>query len=76
MGLLTATYGVGQVVGPPIVAFLLAGTGNAGAGFTASLQAAAAALVAGAAIHLWMIRAYPLASSRRGSAPATPAGGR
>ncbi len=66
MGLMTAMYGIGQIVGPPLVALLLrrsasAGAG-AGAGFTLSLQVAAGALLVGAALYLWMIRAWPDAS--------------
>jgi fucose permease len=48
MGLLTAFYGLGQIVGPPLVAALLHRSGNADPGFTLSLEIAAAALVAGA----------------------------
>ena len=61
MGMLTATYGVGQIVGPPLVAVLLARSATPGEGFTASLTIAAAALLVGAALHLWMSRAYPMA---------------
>ncbi|HEX7441558.1 MAG TPA: YbfB/YjiJ family MFS transporter, partial [Caldimonas sp.] len=56
MGLLTAMYGIGQIVGPPLVALLLHGGRSAGAGFTLSLEIAAAALLAGAAIYLAMSR--------------------
>ncbi len=66
MGLLTATYGVGQILGPPLVAALLGRTGSAGAGFTLSLEIAAAALLAGAALYGWLVKAYPV--SRRASA--------
>lgn len=59
MGLLTATYGVGQILGPPLVAVLLRHTRNPGQGFTLSLEIAAATLLAGAAIYGWMSRAYP-----------------
>lgn len=59
MGLLTATYGVGQILGPPLVAVLLRHTRSAGQGFTLSLEIAAATLLAGAAIYGWMTRAYP-----------------
>ena len=59
MGLMTAAYGIGQIVGPPMVAFLLQRSGSAGAGFTLSLQVVAAALLAGMALYLWMARAYP-----------------
>jgi MFS family permease len=59
IGLLTVAYGLGQVVGPPLVALLLEHAGTRAAGFSLSLQIAAAGLLAGAAIYLWMIRAYP-----------------
>ena len=60
MGLLTATYGVGQILGPPLVAVLLKRTGSAGEGFTLSLEIAASALLAGAALYGWLVRAYPV----------------
>ena len=63
MGLLTATYGVGQILGPPLVAVLLRHTPNAGAGFTLSLEIAAATLLLGAGLYLWMARAYPVLPS-------------
>ncbi|MEO6320119.1 MAG: YbfB/YjiJ family MFS transporter [Polaromonas sp.] len=60
IGLLTATYGVGQILGPPLVAVLLKRTGSAGEGFTLSLEIAATALLAGAALYGWLVRAYPV----------------
>ena len=63
IGLLTATYGVGQILGPPLVAVLLHRSRSAGEGFTLSLKIAATALLAGAALYGWMVRAYP--ASRR-----------
>lgn len=59
MGLLTAFYGIGQIVGPPLAAALLHRSGNTGLGFTLSLEIAAAALMAGALLYLWMGRAFP-----------------
>lgn len=47
IGLVTATYGVGQILGPPLVALLLKRSPNAAAGFTLSLQIAASALLLG-----------------------------
>jgi len=58
MGLLTACYGIGQIVGPPLAVALHRG-GDAGGGFTPSLAIAATALVAGALLYLWMGRAFP-----------------
>ena len=60
MGLATAMYGIGQIVGPPLVALLLRHTGSAGAGFTLSLRIAMGALLVGAVLYLWMARVYPM----------------
>ena len=65
MGLLTALYGIGQIVGPPLVALLLSRSASAGEGFRLSLQIAAGALLAGAAVYLWMARAFPVTNPRR-----------
>jgi len=59
MGLLTATYGVGQILGPPLVAVLLRRSRTPGEGFTLSLEIAAGTLLLGAAIYGWMTRAFP-----------------
>ena len=58
MGLLTAFYGLGQIVGPPLVAKLLRHSGNDGPGFTFSLEVAAATLVFGGLLHLGMSRFF------------------
>ncbi len=60
MGLLTTLYGLGQIAGPPMVAFLLHRSATLAEGFTLSLAAAAGALVLGAGLYGWMIRAYPM----------------
>ena len=60
MGLLTAMYGIGQILGPPLVAVLLRRSATAGQGFTLSLEIAASVLLAGAGVFLWMARAYPM----------------
>ena len=60
MGLITAVYGVGQIVGPPLVAVLLRHSATAGEGFTRSLLIAMSALLIGAVLYLWMVRAYPM----------------
>lgn len=62
IGLLTAAYGVGQILGPPLVALLLRHTASAGAGFTLSLEIAASSLLTGAALYAWMVKAYPVLS--------------
>jgi MFS family permease len=61
MGLLTAVYGLGQIAGPPLVAVLLRHSKSVGEGFTLSLEIAAATLVVGALMYLWLARAYPMA---------------
>ena len=61
MGLLTAMYGIGQIAGPPLVALLLRRSRSLGEGFTLSLEIAAASLLAGALMYLWMVSAYPVA---------------
>ena len=61
MGLLTAVYGLGQIVGPPLVALLIRHSKSLGEGFTLSLEIAASTLVVGAVMYLWMARAYPVA---------------
>ena len=60
IGLLTATYGLGQILGPPLVALLLRRSANADAGFTLSLEIAASVLLVGAALYAWLVRAYPV----------------
>ena len=50
IGLLTASYGLGQIAGPPLVAALLRRSASPALGFAWSLQTAAAALLAGVLI--------------------------
>lgn len=59
IGLLTALYGIGQILGPPLVALLLAHSGTPGRGFDAALTLAAAALLSGAAMYLGMAWRFP-----------------
>ncbi|SPA26258.1 conserved hypothetical protein, DUF1228; putative membrane protein [Cupriavidus taiwanensis] len=56
MGLMTASYGLGQIAGPPLATALVARSG----GFAGSLACAAAALALGALVFAWMRRAWPL----------------
>ena len=63
MGLLTTVYGVGQVVGPPLAALLVARSVSVQAGFNAALGVAAAALLVGALIYGAMQRWYPVVRS-------------
>lgn len=60
IGLLTAMYGIGQILGPPMVAALLHARGSRSEGFAISLTIAAASLFVGAAIYRGMAKAYPL----------------
>ena len=60
MGLMTATYGSGQVVGPPLAAWLLQGQRTPGEAFTLALEIAAAALLLGAGLYGVLLRAYPV----------------
>ena len=71
MGLMTATYSVGQVMGPPLVAVLMHGTRTPSDTFTLSLQIATASLLFGAAIFFWMSRFYPVKAEA--AATLTPA---
>ncbi|RYX95727.1 MAG: YbfB/YjiJ family MFS transporter [Comamonadaceae bacterium] len=68
MGLLTAVYGIGQIAGPPLVAVILRHSTSLGAGFTLSLEIAAATLLAGAVMYLWMARIYPMPRAPRDAA--------
>ncbi|AEG91672.1 YbfB/YjiJ family MFS transporter [Ramlibacter tataouinensis] len=60
MGLLTASYGLGQIVGPPLAAWLVARSASAAVGFGISLWIASALLVLGAAVYLVIARRYPV----------------
>ncbi|WP_372828055.1 YbfB/YjiJ family MFS transporter [Polaromonas sp.] len=66
MGLLTVMYGIGQIAGPPLAALLLQRSRSVGEGFTLSLEIAAASLLGGALMYLWMVRAYPVAGKAPG----------
>lgn len=59
MGLMTASYGLGQIVGPPLATALVARTG----GFGSSLACAAAALLLGAVMFAWMMRKWPASAT-------------
>lgn len=60
MGLLTAMYGLGQIVGPPLAALLIRHSATRGDGFTLSLEIAAGTLAAGAALFWWTARRHPM----------------
>lgn len=59
MGLMTAMYGVGQIAGPPLAAWLVARSATAAEGFDLSLWIAAGLLAAGAALYVALARRYP-----------------
>ena len=59
MGLITATYGTGQIAGPLVVAWLMQHTRSRAEGFTVSLEVAAGGLVLGALLYLLMVWRYP-----------------
>ena len=61
-GLLTAAYGMGQILGPPMVAWMLHHTTTQDQGFVYGLAAAAAALVVGAVLYAAMVLRWPLAA--------------
>lgn len=65
MGLLTAMYGLGQIAGPPLAAWLVTRSASAAAGFQLSLWIATGSLLAGAAMYLWLARRYPVALPAR-----------
>lgn len=56
IGLLTAAYGLGQIAGPPMVAWLLRRSATPSQGFAWSLHAAAAALGVGVVIFAVLAR--------------------
>lgn len=64
IGLLTSAYALGQILGPPLAGALIGLKGSAAAGFTLALQLAAAALLAGAAGLVLLIRRHPLGAAR------------
>jgi len=59
MGLLTAMYGLGQIAGPPLAAWLVGRSSSAAAGFQLSLWIATASLLLGAAMYGVLARRYP-----------------
>ena len=60
-GLLTAIYGLGQIAGPPMAAWLLSRSATTGEGFNLSLEIAASSLVLGAVMFVGLALAYPMA---------------
>ncbi|MEY2801114.1 MAG: hypothetical protein RL513_698 [Pseudomonadota bacterium] len=60
IGVLTAAYGLGQIAGPPMVAWLVERSASAQAAFTLSLEIAASALMLGAVIFAVWVHRDPL----------------
>ncbi|WP_176084746.1 YbfB/YjiJ family MFS transporter [Martelella sp. HB161492] len=60
MGMLTALFSIGQIAGPPLVDAILGFSPTQQAGFATSLGIAAAALLTGAAIFLFLAWKWPI----------------
>lgn len=60
MGLLTASYGLGQIMGPPLAAWLVARSATAARGFAISLWIATGLLVLGATLYVFIARRHPV----------------
>ncbi len=60
IGLLTAAYGLGQIVGPPLAAGLVARSASTASGFNLSLWIATGLLLLGAALYLVIARRDPV----------------
>ena len=60
IGLLTAFYGIGQIIGPPLAAHLLAQATTPAAGFDRALTMAVGSLVLGAVMFGVLARGFPV----------------
>ena len=60
IGLLTASYGIGQIVGPLVVSSILSHSATHAAGFALSLEVASGSLFLGALLYLTLRKLYPL----------------
>ncbi len=60
IGLLTALYGLGQILGPQVAAYLLGHTATPAIAFNLALEVAAGSLLLGAALYGLLMRAYPV----------------
>jgi MFS family permease len=67
MAMMTAAYGIGQIAGPPLVAFILAHSASHAAGFATSLIIASTSLVVGAALYAAQMRLFRRPVPGRGS---------
>ncbi len=59
MGLLTAVFAIGQIMGPPAVGVIMRQVVNVDAGFDLALAVASIAVVVGAGIYVAMILLFP-----------------
>jgi MFS family permease len=59
IGLLSASFGLCQIIGPPVAAMLLARAGTHAIGFAWSLNIAATTLVMGGLIFWWLATVFP-----------------
>jgi predicted MFS family arabinose efflux permease len=66
MGLLTAVFAIGQIMGPPAVGSILSHETSVEAGFALALGIASITLVVGAGIFVLMIILFPAEGNRRG----------
>jgi MFS family permease len=64
MGLLTAMYGLGQIVGPPLASYLVSHTATTSAGFALGLNIAAGSLLVGSVMFVMLIRVYPISRKK------------
>ena len=64
-GLLTAVYGLGQIAGPPLAAWLLSRSATVGQGFELALRIAASSLVLGALMFVGLAKVCPKISASR-----------
>ncbi|MDQ0324016.1 putative MFS family arabinose efflux permease [Pararhizobium capsulatum DSM 1112] len=64
MGLLTAMFAIGQIIGPPVVTIILRREASIDEGFAFALGIASIALVIGAAIFVAMIVLFPAETKR------------
>ncbi|MGF7161190.1 MFS family permease [Rhodoligotrophos appendicifer] len=60
MALLTATFGIGQIIGPPIAAFLLSHSASHAEGFAWALGLAAGSLFLGILLYIAMSLLWPI----------------
>ena len=60
IGLLTALYGMGQILGPLLAAWLVSRVNSTTAGFALAVQIAAASLLLGALMFGALIRKHPV----------------